>query len=232
MEKVVGFKRIELKEGVIVLNCILASGREVGFSLDANFAEELKDLIARAVKPVENLTPPIKLNIGCGKVKYPGWLNIDIQPGADLVLDVRQGLPFEDNSVDFIYSEHFWEHLTLNEAETVLQEFFRCLKTGGVVRIATPDLDYLIQKYLSDWKNQAWLRLPEYSFISSRGLMFNISFYSWDHKYVYNEEDLRNQLSKAGFKQISRCELGFSAHPELCNLETREESKLILEAVK
>jgi predicted SAM-dependent methyltransferase len=62
--------------------------------------------------------------------------------------------------------------------------------------------------------------------------MFNISFYSWGHKYIYNEEDLRNQLSKAGFRQISRCELGSSTHPELCNLETREESKLILEAVK
>jgi predicted SAM-dependent methyltransferase len=174
----------------------------------------------------------LKLNIGCGKVKLPGWVNIDIEAGADLVIDVRKGLSFDDNSVDFIYNEHFIEHLSYEECERVLKEFWRVLKKGGVLRIATPDLDYIINKYVTDWKDQEWLSWPEYNFIKTRGEMLNTCFYRWRHKYLYNEEDLKNQLTKAGFRKIIRCEWNKSNHPELSGLETRKDSKLIMEAEK
>jgi predicted SAM-dependent methyltransferase len=175
----------------------------------------------------------LKLHVGCGKVKFPGWVNIDIEPGAaDLIIDVRKGLPFDDESVDYIYNEHFIEHLTYEECEKVLQEFWRVLKKGGVLRIATPDLDYIIDRYINNWRDQEWLTWPEYSFIKTRGEMLNISFRWWGHKYLYNEEDLRNQLKKANFKKIVRCEWGKSKHASLCGLETRKDSKLILEAEK
>jgi predicted SAM-dependent methyltransferase len=152
----------------------------------------------------------LKLHVGCGKVKFPGWVNIDIEPGAaDLIIDV-----------------------TYEECEKVLQEFWRVLKKGGVLRIATPDLDYIIDRYINNWRDQEWLTWPEYSFIKTRGEMLNISFRWWGHKYLYNEEDLRNQLKKANFKKIVRCEWGKSKHASLCGLETRKDSKLILEAEK
>ena len=174
---------------------------------------------------------PLKLNIGCGKVKFPSWVNIDIEPSANLVIDVRKGLPFDNNSVDFIYCEHFLEHLTFEEAEKVLREFYRCLKhREGFVRIAIPDLDYIIEKYNQSWRNQDWLSWPEYEFIKTKGQMMNISFRLWGHKYLYNEEDLKNQLTKVGFLKIMRCEQNKSNHNELCNLETRKDSKLIMEA--
>ncbi|KJG63349.1 hypothetical protein [Photobacterium kishitanii] len=50
----------------------------------------------------------LKLNIGCGKKLKEGWVNIDLKPFADLTLDVREPLPFTDNSCSFIYSEHFF----------------------------------------------------------------------------------------------------------------------------
>jgi predicted SAM-dependent methyltransferase len=174
----------------------------------------------------------LKLNIGCGKVKYPGWINIDVDSNADLVIDVRSGLPFEENSVDFVYSEHFFEHLTFEESEKVLSYCHKCLKKGSTIRIATPDLDYLIKKYAEDWKNQDWLGLPEYEFIKTKGRMINIAFRDWGHKFLFNEEDLRNHLWIAGFKDITRCSWGNSSHKELSELETRKDSKLIMEAVK
>jgi len=64
-------------------------------------------------------TNPLKLNIGCGTVKFPGWINIDIETNADLVLDIRRGLPFDNNSVDFIYCEHFIEHISYKEGTSV-----------------------------------------------------------------------------------------------------------------
>ena len=174
----------------------------------------------------------LRLNIGCGKVKLAGWVNIDIEPGADLVIDIKKGLPFNDNSVDFIYCEHVLEHFTYEEGEEVLREFQRCLKKRGCIRIAMPDIDYIIQKYNANWKNQDWLSWPEYEFIKTRGQMLNISFRWWGHKYLYNEEDLRNQLTSIGFKKIIRCEWGKSKYDELCNLETRKDSKLIIEVEK
>lgn len=174
----------------------------------------------------------LKLNVGCGKVKLPGWVNIDIEPSADFVIDVRKGLPFEDYSLDFIYNEHFLEHLTFEEGEKVLREFYKCLKKGGVVRIAMPDLDWVIQQYNKDFKYQDWFPGPEYKFVETKGRAINVAFYWWGHKYLYNEEDLRNHLIKAGFQKIKRCEWNKSNYRELSNLETRKETRLIMEAEK
>src|SRR2546427_1515979 len=60
----------------------------------------------------------VKVNVGSGLRHRlgPDWKNLDILRGADIRADVRKGLPFEDQSVDFIYSEHFIEHLSFDEA--------------------------------------------------------------------------------------------------------------------
>jgi predicted SAM-dependent methyltransferase len=174
----------------------------------------------------------LMLNIGSGKVKIPNWINIDIEPGADLVIDVRKNLPFKDNTIEFIYNEHFIEHLEYEDSEKALKEFYRVLKKDAHLRIATPDLDYITKKYFEDWKNQNWLSWPEYHFIKTRGQMINISFRWWGHKYLYNEEDLTNLLKKAGFRKVRREKRNISKFPELVNLETRNDSNLVLEAKK
>lgn len=174
----------------------------------------------------------LKLNLGSGKIHLPQWINIDYEPGADLVLDLTKKLPFRDNSISFIYSEHFFEHLTYDQGKMLLNECFRCMKEGGLIRIATPDLDLLIQKYLSDWDNQDWIRSEGSQFIKTRGIMMNVSFYFWGHKFIYNKEDLMNQLSNAGFNDVNQCRWGESSIQEFNNLETRIESTLILEGKK
>ncbi|MCE7700261.1 MAG: methyltransferase domain-containing protein, partial [Methanobacterium paludis] len=174
----------------------------------------------------------LKLNMGCGNVKLIDWVNIDIEPGADLIVDLRKGLPFKNNSIDFIYNEHFIEHLKLEDGQKVLNEFYRVLKNGGVLRIATPDLDYILTKYSEGWRDQDWLSWPEYDFIMSKGQMINISFRWWGHEYLYNEDDLKHLLMRAGFRSVIRCELKESTYSELKNLETRKDSNLILEAKK
>jgi len=171
----------------------------------------------------------VKLHIGYGKNLFPSWINIDIMRDVDLRIDVRKGLLFEDNSVDFIYNEHFIEHLSADEAKSFFKECHRVLKPGGVLRIATPDLAYLIERYMVDWFDQTWVR--DYNFKTACE-MLNASFYKWGHKFLYDEETLRMYLEQSGFKDIRRCQLRQSRYPELCGLETRPESRLILEAVK
>jgi len=48
-------------------------------------------------------------------------------------------LPFEDGSFKFIYSEHFFEHLTPSLTHELLTECRRVLKLGGVIRTVVPD---------------------------------------------------------------------------------------------
>jgi len=174
----------------------------------------------------------LKLHLGCGTVRLDGWINIDLETRADLKLDVRRPLPFGDRAARLIYHEHLMEHLTVEEGCACLRDWFRVLQPGGVLRIATPDLAYVVERYQGDWRDQAWLKLPEYAFIQTRAEMINVSFRWWGHRYLYDGEELERRLREAGFDTVRRCALRQSAVPELAGLETRDDSKLIVEAVK
>lgn len=50
-------------------------------------------------------------------------------------------LPFDDNSINFVFSEHFFEHLFFDEALSLLIECHRILKPYGVIRTCVPDAD-------------------------------------------------------------------------------------------
>jgi len=174
----------------------------------------------------------LKLHLGCGTVHLDGWVNIDRAGAADLRLDVRKALPFGDGAARLIYHEHLMEHLTVDEGVRCLHDWYRLLESGGVLRIATPDLEYLVERYQGDWRDQAWLALPEYAFIRTRAEMMNTAFRWWDHKYLYDGEELERRMREAGFGRLRTCALGESAVPELVGLETRADSKLILEGVR
>ena len=48
----------------------------------------------------------VKLNIGCGRTRIDNtWLHADIHRG-EIYVDVLKRLPFDNNMVDFIFSEH------------------------------------------------------------------------------------------------------------------------------
>ena len=84
-----------------------------------------------------------RLHIGCGQEAIAGWINIDNHslPGVDRVLDVRKGLPFRNMSA--IYAEHFLEHLGLEDGLDFLKECRRVLAPSGVLRLSTPNLDWV-----------------------------------------------------------------------------------------
>jgi hypothetical protein len=93
----------------------------------ASLKQEIDELLKKHKK--------IKLNVGCGTDYKKGWINIDNNSDdniekLDLNFDLRNPLPFEDNSVDFIFNEHFIEHLTVEESRKSLADFRRGTKTG------------------------------------------------------------------------------------------------------
>ena len=115
------------------------------------------------------------LNIGCGSRFHPEWTNIDANPNSPNVQahDCHKGLPFPDHSFDVVYHSHVLEHFAKTEAARFVQECFRVLKPGGIIRVAVPDLESLARLYLcaidkaaagdTQWQhNYDWLMLELY----------------------------------------------------------------------
>ncbi|GMO53904.1 MAG: hypothetical protein Ta2G_12530 [Termitinemataceae bacterium] len=91
--------------------------------------------IKRAVNNILKTQKLIKLHLGCGTVYKDTWVNIDNNSDnniekIDINYDLRNDLPFPDNSVDFIFNEHFLEHLTVEEGQHSLRDFIRVKKRG------------------------------------------------------------------------------------------------------
>lgn len=180
---------------------------------------------------------PIKLNIGCGTDYKEDWVNVDNNSDEnierlDLNWDMRNPLPFEENSVDYVFNEHFLEHLTVEEGQVVIKDLMRVLKPGGVLRIAVPDLEVVVNKYLkNNLTEDPTIKKFDLTWIKTRAEFINVSFRWWGHKWLYDFEELKRRIEEAGFLKIERCELGKSSHPALNNLEIREES-LVVEVTK
>lgn len=79
----------------------------------------------------------IRLNIGAGQSRIPGFVNIDISNKADICLDLgKDKLPFDDNTVDLIFSYHTLEHVP--DYLFALSEIHRVLKHGGRFLVGLP----------------------------------------------------------------------------------------------
>lgn len=190
-----------------------------------------------------------KLHIGCGDHVLEGWLNTDLHPRQPCILamDASQALPFADNSFDFIFSEHVIEHLPFPQGCNLLAECHRTLKTGGVLRLATPDLAFLlglysttkseIQQAFLDWSKDCFL---PWAPSSEDTFVINNSVRDWGHHFIYDEKVLRKALEQVGFTLIMRQELMESGIAELRQLENESRSPpgllkaetMVFEAVK
>lgn len=159
----------------------------------------------------------MKLHVGSGSSPLEGWINIDIgaADGVDYALDVRRGLPFED--VDFIFAEHFLEHLTLAEGIAFLRECRRVLSADGVLRLSTPNLDWV---WLTHYKQPSEMSEDEQLFGC---LEMNRAFHGWGHEFLYNLRTLTLALHDAGFSTVRTCRYGESRTEALRSLERHEQ---------
>lgn len=119
----------------------------------------------RKIKKYLDSSPEPKLQIGCDTNLLTGWLNSGIslkECWCGIYLDAGKPFPFPDASFNFVFSEHLFEHLNYQQATNMLKKSYRVLKPGGVFRIATPDLQFLIRLY-QDPKQPIHQQYIEYS---------------------------------------------------------------------
>ncbi|MFV1958169.1 MAG: methyltransferase domain-containing protein [Planctomycetota bacterium] len=175
----------------------------------------------------------LELNVGCGSNVREGWVNVDLSSReADCRLDLREDLPFEDASVAFVTSEHFFEHLDYpDDALHFLRECLRVLEPGGGFSVGVPDTEEPLRSYVAGdgayaqrarekWKHPAWCATA----------LDHVNHHfrqEGEHRWAYDFESLAHALGTAGFEAVRRR----SVDPAR-DTEARAEGTLYVEARK
>ncbi len=174
------------------------------------------------------------LNWGCGPNPPAGWINADLLsgPGIDLSGDIRDGLPLETGSIQYIASIHALQDLPYLDVVPALRELWRVLEPGGILRLGLPDLERAIDAYNRRDAAYFYIKDDESATISGK-LVIQMTWYG-ENRMMFTEEFGRELLLRAGFRDVVRCALGKTAspYPEIAALDNRPRETLFLEARK
>jgi predicted SAM-dependent methyltransferase len=143
------------REGFLGLDQDIVDGTEVFRAVDGYYAnlywngdgERLKVRISE----LQQKCSAVKLHVACGSMPIEGFLNIDYTCHAPefattspeqyyLMHTAGSRIHLLDNCIDYIFHEHFIEHICQFDQICFLAEAYRILKTGGVHRVNAPDL--------------------------------------------------------------------------------------------
>jgi len=170
-----------------------------------------------------------KLHIGCGSNLIKGWLNTDYYPiKKDILhLDATKKFPFEDNSFQYIYTEHMIEHIAYDDALAMLQECYRKLDVGGRIRVATPNISFLISLYRDKNElNTSYIKWSFDKYICGKEIksceattIINNYVRNWGHQFIHSKTTLQDLMLKAGFTNVAEFAPNESSSNLLCNLE-------------
>ena len=154
--------------------------------------------------------PLLKLNLGCGNNKIPGWENHD----ADV--DIKVKLPWPDNSASHIFIEHCVEHVPYKSAIQFFYDAYRVLAPGGVLRVTVPSFEQIAKCNELDYFKftMQWQKLGP----TKRGAMSAIAF-AHGHEMIWNAQLLHDALYLAGFDNVSFEKPGQSSDPVLRGVE-------------
>lgn len=159
---------------------------------------------------------PSKVQIGGGAHRIDGFLNIDAVPPADLLWDVREGIPLHDDTVRVLFSEHFLEHIDYpRSAKHYAREAHRVLAPGGQVVTGVPDAAFVLNHYPAD-SGQADEMIERWyakrdclGDINTYLDLINYVFRDQDddltyspHLWAYDHEKLAQLFGEAGFRSV------------------------------
>jgi predicted SAM-dependent methyltransferase len=168
------------------------------------------------------------MHLGSGDKIKEGWVNIDLNPAADLTLDLRESLPFQDNTFRIVYSEHFLEHFSYpHDIMHLLSECYRVLEIEGIHSFGVPDGEFALRYY--NMRHNADPALAQlHADVAQANLRWDPSWCrtQMDHvnyfmrqngedRWIYDEETMRLLLESVGFVGIQRREFDPELDQEL-----------------
>lgn len=167
-----------------------------------------------------------KVQYACGPKFLKEWVNVDCY-SPDMMkkrygmtdeylyyqADLGYRQPFNDNAFAYAFAEDFIEHLCQADSIIFLNECYRVLAEGGVLRLSFPGFAGVLKKHFSS---------SEYAdLLTGRKDAYD----RYAHLHFYSREELLLLAEHIGFADISFREFGRSDHEVLRNLETREQQQ-------
>jgi predicted SAM-dependent methyltransferase len=147
----------------------------------------------------------LKVHLGPGQKNYiNGWINIDanmFSGKCDIWADLRNPLPFHDDTVDACYSHHMIEHLP--DLDYHLRDVYRCLKPGGVYRVGGPSGDSAIAKFIEG--DKGWFSDFPDKRSSIGGRFENFVFCRGEHLTILTFSMLEEMMIEIGYRDICSC---------------------------
>ena len=184
---------------------MLSRQTKAAFYLLMAFPMKVNGLLYRKVRsPRAGIN---KVHLGPGQQKYlDGWINVDANlftAKIDVWADLRNALPFRDNSVDAFYSHHVIEHLPDSMLPNHFGEMYRCLKPGGFIRVGGPHGGNAMKKYAEG--DATWFGDYPDKRNSLGGRLANFILCRGEHLTILTPSYLEEIAAEVGFKNIRPC---------------------------
>ena len=177
-----------------------------------NCYEEMQKKALEMSKKIKNV------QFGCGTHILNDYINVDINSCSDIIWDVREILPFENETIVKIFSEHMLEHLDFPvSVNNFFKESYRILKQGGELIIGVPDCDFPLKDIQEmNTKNMKlainkWYNLRKDVLSNLTNSINYLNYVMHDqlfdktyhpHYWGYNENNLKELFLKHGFQEV------------------------------
>jgi hypothetical protein len=98
----------------------------------------------------------IRLHLGSGHVRMPGYINVDPYTEESDSKEDMSHLSYPPNSVAEIVCHHAIEHIPVREVWKTLNHWYNILAPGGTIEIGTPDLELCCQEFVETDEQTRW----------------------------------------------------------------------------
>lgn len=172
-----------------------------------------------------------RLNFGSGPMVAPGWINIDRDnQGQQHRGDIRDGLPFDDGTFDYVVAHHALQMLAWPELVPALIELSRVTIPGGWLRISVPDL--LAAVYAYEVGDADHFQIDDAHEKTIDGKLCLYLSQAGSTRSVFTTGWLERLCGRAGWldpHQVGFC-VTTSPWPEITSLDSRPIESIFLEA--
>ena len=151
--------------------------------------------------------------------------------------DAKKNIPLPNHSAECIYTSHMMEHLSKEESVSFLNEAFRVLEPGGILRVVVPDLKLAVNFYVQtqdadNFMEKMFLAPPPINTIKEKISLFFTGYRQ--HQWMYDEKSLSKLIKKIGFRQVFILKAGETniLNPHNLNLHERSDASVYVEGLK
>ena len=192
------------------------------------------------VRKLKKMTNPVNLRLGESR-QFEGWVSTNYQVITRHFLDATR--LYGEEVCEYIFADNVIEHIDRSAGAKLFESSFRALTPGGILRLATPDLEEISKRYLTrlsiDLNDFAKDMEPHGLEVKAHPDLLRVTFTSFGHEkgFIYDFPTLKAQLEKAGFQSVTKFQPRKSLTPALMDLETRvgksdSWSQMAIEATK